>query len=202
MVRGIGFTIRSVIFMLIFFSKLPLFGLHIWLLKVHVEANLFTSIILARLVLKVGSYLIYLIGSFSLLFLMATISCVVIINLTDGKVIVGISSVIHISYCCLYGMLWYGRFTHVLISPLIFISVYYYYILSRLRAGWIIRLILIIINLGFPFIRSFLGEVWVSYSCLLFIVGYFLCFVFSFKILNLGYENGIFCMLLLFTCLV
>jgi NADH-ubiquinone oxidoreductase chain 4 len=39
-----------------FTVKLPMFGVHIWLPKAHVEAPVFGSIILAAILLKLGSY--------------------------------------------------------------------------------------------------------------------------------------------------
>jgi NADH-ubiquinone oxidoreductase chain 4 len=39
-----------------FAVKLPIFGVHIWLPKAHVEAPVVGSIILAAILLKLGSY--------------------------------------------------------------------------------------------------------------------------------------------------
>jgi NADH-ubiquinone oxidoreductase chain 4 len=41
---------------LAFAVKLPIFGVHIWLPKAHVEAPVFGSIILAAILLKLGRY--------------------------------------------------------------------------------------------------------------------------------------------------
>jgi len=40
----------------VFFVKIPIFGIHIWLPKAHVEAPLSGSIILSGILLKIGFY--------------------------------------------------------------------------------------------------------------------------------------------------
>jgi len=128
MLSSLGFAIASMLFLMIVYAKLPINGLHMWLLKVHVEANIFTSILLAGLVLKVGSLLLYILRNVSILILLFILSTFAILNLVDGKIIVGISSVVHMSLCLMTGMIFYGRFSHIVVSPLMFISVYYIYI--------------------------------------------------------------------------
>jgi NADH:ubiquinone oxidoreductase subunit 4 (subunit M) len=49
------------VFMLRFLVKLPLFGLHFWLPKVHTESPTLGRMILAAVLLKTGSYGIYLV---------------------------------------------------------------------------------------------------------------------------------------------
>lgn len=44
------------LFLLTFFVKMPCFLLHMWLPKAHVEAPVFGSIVLARVMLKMGGY--------------------------------------------------------------------------------------------------------------------------------------------------
>jgi len=58
-------TLTFWIFMLAFLVKLPVFGLHFWLPKVHVESPTLGRIILAAILLKTGRFGIYLILKWS-----------------------------------------------------------------------------------------------------------------------------------------
>merc|ERR1712150_362432 len=106
-----------------------------------------------------GSVLLFMIGNISLLILLFTIRTFLILNITDRKVIVRISSVIHMSMCLLVGIIFYGGFSHIIVSPLMFISVYYSYLYRRNRRIWSIRVLLIFMNLGFPPLGAFYGEI-------------------------------------------
>jgi len=55
LVTNVDLNVGTGLVMMIRFSKLPVFGLHIWLPKVHVEASMLRSIVLARVVLKARS---------------------------------------------------------------------------------------------------------------------------------------------------
>nr|YP_008083024.1 NADH dehydrogenase subunit 4 [Rhodosoma turcicum]CCO25803.1 NADH dehydrogenase subunit 4 [Rhodosoma turcicum] len=93
-----------------FYSKLPLFGFHIWLPKAHVDAPVGGSMLLAGILLKLGSLgairVLSLLGfggffviKLSLVlaswgFFVASVMC---LRLTDLKVIIAFSSVSHMS---------------------------------------------------------------------------------------------------------
>jgi len=91
---------------------------------------------------------------------------VIILNVVDGKLFAAYSSVLHISLCVivsLYVMILMG-YMHIIISPLIFISIYMSYNNSRsrfyIKLGLIIMIIWII-NFRLPFLRSFFAEVYI-----------------------------------------
>jgi len=99
-------------FLLIFMVKFPIYGIHLWLLKAHVEAPVIGSILLAGIILKLGGYgiirfyIIYeninsLLKNFFFFFslwggLLISFIC---LSLNDIKLIVASSSIVHMSYC-------------------------------------------------------------------------------------------------------
>lgn len=92
------------IFFLGFIIKIPIMFFHLWLPKAHVEANFYDSIILARLLLKLGGYGIItlnLIKKINFFFIWTLIRIfflsVRIIFLIDLKIIFAYSSIIHIN---------------------------------------------------------------------------------------------------------
>ena len=103
-----NFSIFSILFFLLAFAvKLPIFGVHLWLPKAHVEAPVLGSIILAAILLKLGSYGLWLFFqitfSFYLINIWIAISLtgailvrVLGLRLRDLKIIIAYSSVRHI----------------------------------------------------------------------------------------------------------
>lgn len=91
-----------------FAVKLPIFGVHIWLPKAHVEAPVIGSIILAAILLKLGRYGLWMIIPLvynhysagiwiSTSLIGATVIRVLCIRLRDIKIIIAYSSVSHMA---------------------------------------------------------------------------------------------------------
>nr|YP_003331405.1 NADH dehydrogenase subunit 4 [Aplidium conicum]CAX68854.1 NADH dehydrogenase subunit 4 [Aplidium conicum] len=142
-----------------FLSKLPVYGLHMWLPKAHVDAPVGGSMILAGVLLKLGGYgvirmfclLDYSILSFFFYFLMALgvfgffYAAMVCVRILDMKVIIAFSSVSHMSFAfvgCLLGvyislkgsyLMFLG---HGIVSPIMF------YIVNLLNKSYGTRLML------------------------------------------------------------
>merc|ERR1712003_453462 len=85
-------------------AKLPLYGLHIWLPKVHVEASIVRSMVLAGAVLKLGILYCWNFSLMIIVRLLVLISAVVIISVIDGKRFAAYSSVLHMSLCVIFGL--------------------------------------------------------------------------------------------------
>ena len=96
-----------IFFLLAFAVKLPIFGVHLWLPKAHVEAPVLGSMILAAILLKLGSYGLWLF--FQITFSLSLVNIWISISLTgailvrllclrlrDIKIIIAYSSVRHI----------------------------------------------------------------------------------------------------------
>lgn len=99
--------ISMIFFLLAFAVKLPIFGVHLWLPKAHVEAPVLGSIILAAILLKLGRYGLWLFFqikvSLNLINVWISISLIgailvrfLCLRLRDLKIIIAYSSVRHI----------------------------------------------------------------------------------------------------------
>lgn len=172
-------------FMLPFLIKLPLFGLHLWLPKLHVMAPVGISMILARIVLKLGVFgLIFFMEMNFLVFrgiliLFSLLVIFIISQLNDAKVFVAYSSVFHITFffgfLCLFGSFFFLQsfnlsLIHRFISPLIFLIVFFFSKISRSRGMFfginnnivlgLMFLFLVLYNINFPFFPSFFIELY------------------------------------------
>jgi len=101
----------SIMLGLVFISKLPLYGLHFWLPKAHVEAPTFLRILLAALLLKLGYFgfinrMLLIRYEWVLIVLILTVlGCIftplITMICSETKVLVAYSSVTHIRFCML-----------------------------------------------------------------------------------------------------
>lgn len=106
-VLRINLRFVSVFFLVFaFFIKLPLFGLHRWLPKAHVEAPTAGSMILAALLLKMGSFGLYrlylrpLVRKFKRVLIAWLLICLIIVGficfrISDIKMLIAFSSINH-----------------------------------------------------------------------------------------------------------
>jgi len=169
-----------------FIVKFPIFGVHYWLPVAHVEASTLGSILLAGVLLKLGSVgLIYVVMylNFIIKFHWMGVGVIIIIllilRLRDLKMIIAYSSIAHmrvVFYVLIMG--WnvgkkgaiFIMFYHGFISPLIFWVVGLLVWWKR-RSLIIVKVIsfsnlfilslflLLILNIGFPPLIGFISEV-------------------------------------------
>lgn len=101
-------NVISLFFTIAFLVKTPMFLVHLWLPKAHVEAPVYGSIILAALLLKLGTYglyhffyLAYLRSFLTTIFRISFIRCFLVrfacLRMLDLKVVIAYSSVAHIA---------------------------------------------------------------------------------------------------------
>lgn len=105
-----NFRIIFMIGFLAFLTKLPIFTLHIWLPKAHVEAPIYGSIVLARVMLKLGAYglikvllifwtwKIYKRRVIGFLILGRILPSIICVFSGDLKVLIALSSVGHMTF--------------------------------------------------------------------------------------------------------
>ncbi len=177
-----------------FIVKFPIFGFHYWLPVAHVEASTIGSIILAGVLLKLGSVgllyvVIYLnfILKFHWLGLGVVILILMILRLRDLKIIIAYSSVAHMSmvfYIIIIGSMIgkkgaiYIIFYHGFISPLIFwvVGILAWWktrsliVIKLISFSYVFLLViffLFILNIGFPPFIGFIREILILKSLVL-----------------------------------
>jgi len=172
-------SIRFWILLMCFLVKLPVFGLHFWLPKVHVERATLGSMVLAAILLKTGSYGIYLVIKWRKINIRSTwallgssLVCVVACLQVDIKKLIALSSVSHLNLvmASLVSQRRLGlvafilmSFTHGLISNRLFYLAgvessnrrLMYYLKGNLAINWFLLLFL---NISHPLSHSILGE--------------------------------------------
>jgi NADH-quinone oxidoreductase subunit M len=196
-----------------FIVKFPIFGFHYWLPIAHVEASTIGSILLAGILLKLGSIgLLYLIIynkfiiKFHWLVLGSLIVILIILKLRDLKIIIAYSSIAHISvvfYTIILG--WrvakkgaiYIIFYHGFVSPLMFWvvgflawwktrSLLVVKIISFSSLFLIILFVLFILNIRFPPFIGFIREILMLKSLIL---NYWILIILVFIVLFSCYYN-------------
>jgi len=133
-----------------FLVKLPLLWFHFWLPKAHVEASAIGSILLARVLLKIGGYGLFLFSSFCfgfykigcLFLLFCLIGAFLVLLQRDIKKIIAFTSIFHIlsflfltwahvNFSCFGGL--FMLFIHRVLSAFFFIVVREVYYLTFTR---------------------------------------------------------------------
>nr|AXI98644.1 NADH dehydrogenase subunit 4 [Pseudoniphargus morenoi] len=106
-----GSILISVMLLLGFLVKFPMYGVHLWLLKAHVEAPVAGSMILAGVLLKLGGYgilrVLPLLEAQSGIFMMllcvsmwgGLLMSLICLRHMDMKLLIASSSVVHMSMC-------------------------------------------------------------------------------------------------------
>jgi len=136
--------IISVSVLIVFIRKLPLYFVHLWLPKAHVESMVTGSIILAAILLKIGRYGLF-IQTIFLKFILSFTSTIllwliiisllvcnfVLLNQSDQKKLIAYYSVSHISLSALvliiYSKISYTGFVFIRISHAIASNILFYF---------------------------------------------------------------------------
>nr|YP_009560921.1 NADH dehydrogenase subunit 4 [Trouessartia rubecula]QAB47273.1 NADH dehydrogenase subunit 4 [Trouessartia rubecula] len=159
---GYGYDWLCFFLMVVFLVKLPLYMVHMWLPKAHVEAPVSGSMLLAGVLLKLGGYGIYrffpVLISFSLkdlfnfLFYVSlfggAMMALICLRQSDLKVIIAYSSVVHMSFMVV-GILSFtdsGKYgfllmlvAHGFVSSFLFFGLNYIYEVFHSRSIFVLK---------------------------------------------------------------
>lgn len=196
-----------------FIVKFPIFGFHYWLPIAHVEASTVGSILLAGILLKIGTIglfyrIIYLnfFVKFHWLVFGVLLIIVMILNLRDLKIMIAYSSIAHISLVFYVINLGWDVgikgsiiiiFYHGFVSPIIFwlVGILAWWktrsliVVKMIVCSYVFILcvfILIVLNIGFPPLLGFIREILIFKSL---IINSLILFVIIFSILFRCYYN-------------
>jgi len=166
-----------------FLVKLPVYGVHLWLPKAHVESPIVGSMLLAGILLKLGGYGFYRFSSFLVFYLLncytyvyriglvgGLIRCFLCLRQSDFKSFVAYSSVCHMGYALssICRIFFFGTcgsvymfIGHGFCSSCLFYILYLFYERYHSRRIFVIK------------------------GCT-YLVSYILFFIFIFSVLNMG----------------
>jgi len=166
-----------------------------------VEASILRSIVLAGAVLKLRILYCWNFRQLILVGFLLVISVVIIVGVIDGKRFAAYSSVLHMSICVVFGLvvILLVGYIHIVLSPLIFITVYKTYIISGSRFYMkigVLMIVLWLVNFRLPFVGSFFAEVYIiqylRVMLIVLVVIYILVGYVSIKSLNMDRKGMIY----------
>lgn len=187
---------------LAFIVKTPLYSMHIWLPKAHVESPVGGSIILAGVLLKLGSYGLIVILPIikdkitlyiSLSIVGSIVAPLICLRQGDIKLVIAYSSIGHIGACNI-GLLSGSEagyicavmvmLGHGLCSPILFIYAHNLYqqthsrlLINCLSAHWSLFPLLVFLNIGVPPSLGFWSEIIIAIRLLNFFLYSFILII-------------------------
>jgi len=151
------------------------------------------SIVLAGGVLKLGIIYYWNFGVLILVRIIVVMSLYSILAIVDRKRFTAYSSVLHMTSCVLVRLviMLLVRYIHIVISPLIFMTVYICYVNSGSRyfnkIGFLV-IVLWMVNFGLPFLGGFFAEVYLMMNnriiLMILIIIYIVCRYVMIKSIN------------------